>query len=356
VFKPALILFVFCGVMPIMSHASDNLYPESNHFKDGKFHNEEVNYEAFSWGKMAAITKAYINDKSDEASPKQAIPIIKLTTDAVNAMPNNSVVRLSHSTLLFKLEGQFFLTDPVFSERASPVSFIGSKRFHPSPISISDLPPIKAVIMSHDHYDHLDQEAIKALKEKVEHFYTPLGVGKRLIDFGIAKERVSELDWWESVSVGHVSFTATPAQHFSGRGLFDGNDTLWASWVIKTPAVNLFFSGDSGYFTGFKRIGEALGPFDMSFIETGAYNALWSEIHMFPHESVQAHIDLNAKFMFPIHNGTFDLALHSWQEPLNLVAKHAKEKNVAIRFPKMGEVLSIQNPHNTPHWWLEPAK
>ena len=335
----------------MMSNANDIVYPESNHYKDGKFHNEEVEYVAFSWSKLYDITKAYINDKSDESSPKQAIPIVALSTEAVNAMLDNSVVRLTHSTLLFKLEGEYFLTDPVFSDRASPVSFAGSKRFHPSPISITALPPIKAVVMSHDHYDHLDREAIKQLKDKVEHFYTPLGVGKRLIGFGIPKDKVSEFDWWESVFVGDIKLTATPAQHFSGRGLWDGNETLWASWVIKTPAVNLFFSGDSGYFTGFKRIGEAFGPFDMTFIETGAYNALWYEIHMLPNESLQAHIDLNAKVMFPIHNGSFDLALHAWHEPLNLIAKYAEEKNVDIRFPKMGEVMSLQTPHATPHWW-----
>ncbi len=349
--KISLIVLALFGLLVLLSYSGGNDYPDSDHNRNGRFHNEEVDYHVFDFRKLYAITKAYFNGKSEEASPLTHIPVVQLTAEDVKAMPDYSVVRLTHSTLLFKLGGEYFLTDPMFSERVSAVSFIGTKRFHPSPITIAELPPIKAVLMSHDHYDHLDTASIEEIKDKVGHFYAPLGVGKRLIAMGVDKGKVSELDWWQSLSVGEVELTATPAQHFSGRGLFDGNETLWTSWVIKTPAVKLFFGGDSGYFGGFKRIGEKFGPFDMTFVEAGAYHELWREIHMFPQESVQAHLDLKGKVMVPIHNGSFDLALHSWKEPFEQTAKFAVRQQVAIRFPRMGEVLSLQNPKPTPHWW-----
>jgi L-ascorbate metabolism protein UlaG (beta-lactamase superfamily) len=162
---------------------------------------------------------------------------------------------------------------------------------------------------------------------------------------------VIEHDWGDSVKVGAITLITTPAQHFSGRSLFDEYSTLWASWVIKTPTISLFFSGDSGYFSGFKRIGKEYGPFDMSFMELGAYNVHWKEMHMMPKESVQVHIDIGARVMFPIHNGTFDLALHSWHDPFDQAEQIARERNISIRFPKMGEALSILQPSETDRWW-----
>jgi len=297
------------------------------------------------------VARVYFNEKSDESVPALPIPVLPLTSDEIRAMPDNSAVRLAHSALLLKLGGDYFLTDPMFGDRVSSVSFLGTERFHPLPISIEALPPIRAVILSHDHYDHLDDESIAALAGMVEHFYVPLGVGRRLAGFGVGADKISELDWWQSAKVGEVTLTATPAQHFSGRGLFDSNETLWASWVIRTPAVKLFFSGDTGYFGGFKSIGDRFGPFDMTFIEAGAYHRLWREVHMFPQDSVQAHLDLKGKVMVPIHNSSFDLALHAWHEPLNLTARFAEEVGVDIRYPRFGEVMRMIDPAPTPHWW-----
>jgi L-ascorbate metabolism protein UlaG (beta-lactamase superfamily) len=254
--------------------------------------------------------------------------------------------------LLLKIHNEFWLTDPVFSERASPVQWAGPARFHQSPISIADLPAIKGVILSHDHYDHLDRAAIMALAAKTEHFLTPLGVGDTLIKWGVGAAKVQQLDWWESTTIRGVRFVATPAQHFSGRGLNDGNATLWSSWVIDYKDLRVFFSGDSGYFDGFKAIGDKYGPFGVTMIETGAYDKHWPDVHMQPEQTLQAHLDLRGKCLMPVHNGTFDLGLHVWHEPFDRIAALAKESGVHLATPEMGQALALKQPQADEHWWL----
>ena len=277
------------------------------------FQNTEVAY-ANSLGKLADITRAYFSAERASPAPTAAMPLRKLDAHTLPRGEDDAIVRLGHSSMLIQLDGQTLLIDPVFSERASPVQWAGPKRFHPVPVEMDALPRIAAVIISHDHYDHLDKATIQALTPKVDRFVVPLKVGAHLRDWGVPAAAITELDWWQDTTVGPIRLTATPAQHFSGRGLFDKDHTLWASWVIAGTRSKLFFSGDSGYFGGFKTIGDRFGPFDVTMIETGAYNPLWSEIHMLPEQSVQAHRDLRGKAMLPIHNSTFDLALHDWHE------------------------------------------
>jgi len=291
-------------------------------------------------------------DKPARTVPEGDIPVRPITREQLLAAPDASLFRLGHSTLLMKLRGEFWLTDPVFAERASPFQWLGPKRFHQPPISIEELPPIKGVILSHDHYDHLDQDAILRLAAKTEHFLTPLGVGDRLIAWGIDAAKVQQRDWWQSVSVGGVECVLTPAQHFSGRGLRDGNQTLWGSWVILADDLRVFFSGDSGYFDGFKTIGDTYGPFDVTLVETGAYNQQWPYVHMQPEETLQAHLDLRGKWLLPIHNGTFDLAMHTWHEPFDRIAALAAQQGVRLATPCMGEPLNLRQPHAGTHWWL----
>ncbi|MBN2824970.1 MAG: MBL fold metallo-hydrolase [Campylobacterales bacterium] len=323
----------------------------SKQFSKGEFSNSEVNME-MSLGRMVKMMKAFYSDKTQAKVPQKGeIPVVKLSRDDIIKMKNDSVVRMGHSTLLFKLDNRLVLTDPVFGERVSPVSFYGPKRFHSNPIEIEALPFIDIVIISHNHYDHLDAYSIKKLKDKVGHIYTTLGVSKKLIEFGVEPSKISELDWWQSKRDKSIAITATPAQHFSGRGLFDRNKSLWASWVIATPTTKLFFGADSGYFSGFKEIGKKFGAFDMTFLEAGAYSRLWKEVHMMPKESIQAHIDLKGKRLFAIHNGTFELAMHPWREPFERIEAEAKKQNVLITHPKMGEVIDIFNPHPTKRWW-----
>jgi len=284
--------------------------------------------------------------------PSGEIPVQPLSRQQLLAAPDNSVFRLGHSTVLLKLHGVFWLTDPVFAERASPVQWAGPKRFHQPPISLEELPPLKAVILSHNHYDHLDHMTIKALMAKTEHFLTPLGVGDTLIEWGVPAEKVRQLDWWQSTEVHGMHFVATPAQHFSGRSLRDGNRTMWASWVMHDERQRIFFSGDTGYFDGFKTIGEQYGPFDLTLMETCAYNVDWPNVHMQPEETLQAHIDLRGKWLLPIHNGTFDLAMHAWHEPFDRILALAWEKNVSITTPQMGQPFYMDYPSRGHAWWL----
>lgn len=291
--------------------------------------------------------------KPGNTRPVGKVPVQPVTREQLLEAPNHSVFRLGHSTLLLKLQGKFWLTDPVFAERASPVQWTGPKRFHPPPISLKELPPIEAVILSHNHYDHLDYQTVLELADKTEHFLVPLGVGDLLVKWGVPAGKVRQLAWWEETSVAGMRFVATPAQHFSGRTLRDGNQTLWVSWVLISDEARIFFSGDSGYFEGFRQIGERYGPFDLTLMETGAYNVDWPHVHMQPEESLQAHIDLRGQWLLPIHNGTFDLAFHAWHEPFDRILALARERNVAITTPQMGEAFNLFQPHRGSAWWLD---
>lgn len=305
---------------------------------------------------QARIMWEFFFNKPADTRPPGKIPVQTLTGAQMMDAPNNTVYRLGHSTVLMKLHDAFWITDPMFSDRASPIKFAGPERFHSPPISIDELPPIKAVIISHDHYDHLDYDSIMKLAEKTEYFLTPLGVGDILVDWGVPTAKVRQLDWWQGIDIDGIRFVATPAQHFSGRGLFDKNKTQWASWVILAPEQRLFFSGDSGYFDGFRQIGEKFGPFDLNLLETGAYNANWPNVHMHPEESIQAHLDLKGKRLLPIHNGTFDLSMHSWREPFDRIAALGNAQGIPVITPLMGEPASMHDTTGGRRWWEDPDR
>ncbi|WKE66256.1 MBL fold metallo-hydrolase [Gallaecimonas kandeliae] len=307
-------------------------------------------------GKTLKIFWDFFFNKPRHTQPARGFEVEKLSQAQLLAAPDHSLWRLGHSTVLLKLHGLFWLTDPVFSERASPVQWLGPKRFHQVPIGINELPPIEAVILSHDHYDHLDKAAVLALEAKTKHFLTPTGVGDLLVAWGLPAGKIRQLDWWQQTQVGDVSLVATPSQHFSGRGLGDGNSRLWCSWVIDSGRQRLFFSGDSGYFDGFKAIGEQYGPFDLTLMETGAYDANWPGVHMQPRESLQAHLDLQGHWLLPIHNGTFDLAMHAWYDPFEQIQALGLAKGVPVSTPAMSERLELASPHRGSAWWRELAE
>jgi len=342
--------FLLLGVLLLMIPMA-NPGGESAHQRDGRFHNQASLPQDGVLKKLRIGLKYLFLRKPPETRPVAAISVQPMTRQQVLDAPDHSLWRLGHSTVLLKLRGRFFITDPVFAERASPVQWAGPLRFHAPPLALDDLPPLAAVILSHDHFDHLDEQAIRVLASRAERFLAPLGVGDLLIEWGVPAAKVTQLDWWQESEVGGVRFVATPAQHFSGRGLFDSNRTLWASWVVIDEQLRIFFSGDTGYFDGFAQIGERYGPFDLTLIETGAYNLAWPNVHMQPEQSLQAHLDLQGRWMLPIHNGTFDLSMHGWQEPFERIVALAAAAHVRLSTPQMGERVSLDSPHEGQNWW-----
>jgi len=322
----------------------------SPQWSDGKFRNPVAQPEQGFW-KTAGIFWDAMFRKPAGTAPDKPLAVQSLSREQLLAAPDRTLFRLGHSTVLLKLRGRFWLTDPVFSERASPVQWAGPKRFHAPPIALDDLPEIEAVILSHDHYDHLDHATVLALAPKVRHFVTPLGVGQRLVDWGVPEDKVSQFDWWQGTTIAGLQLTATPAQHFSGRSLSDRDSTLWASWVLVDDDLRVFFSGDTGYFDGFKAIGERFGPFDLTLMETGAYDKRWPYVHMLPEQTMQAHLDLRGRHLLPIHNGTFDLAMHRWQDPFERISALAQEHRVDLLTPVIGAPVAIRQPGPTPAWW-----
>ncbi len=262
---------------------------------------------------------------------------------------------LGHSSVLIAMENQRILVDPVLEERASPFSWIGPKRFHPPPVTAGELPGIDVVLITHDHYDHLEKSTLVTIQEKVERFIVPLGIGELLEDWGINPSKISELDWWETYSSGSLTFYATPAVHYASRGLFDANQRLWCSWSIAGKDKRVFISGDSGYFDGFKNIGERLGPFDVVFLKIGASNdkGTWRTLHMTPEEAGQQHLDLKGQLLVPLHWATFDLALHPWYEPIERLVAFSEQTSLTLITPELGKKINLHAKPDTDHWWLK---
>jgi L-ascorbate metabolism protein UlaG (beta-lactamase superfamily) len=284
-----------------------------------------------------------------------AKPIGPYTTNhqVYETQPSNGlrITWIGHSSILIEIDGYRLLTDPVWGQRASFLSFAGPKRFFDAPLPLNNLPALDAIILSHDHYDHLDYPTIIQLTHLNTPIFCSLGVGAIIEKWGINKSRITEMDWTDTAHIGTgLTITATPARHFTGRGIINRNQTLWSSFVIKGTKHNIFFGADSGIFPGFKDIGDAYGPFDLTMLEIGAYGTGWPHIHMGPDNASDAHLALRGKIMMPIHWGTFNLALHPWREPVELVQKLAKNKNITLFLPKPGLPTDVTGSHNS-GWW-----
>ncbi|MEJ8801979.1 MBL fold metallo-hydrolase [Pontibacter sp. H249] len=328
---------------------------QSPNFRNREFQNPvETNMDLGFKEGIKAITSRLFGVE-DDLTPAYTIAALKLDSSKLAAAQDTATVItwLGHSAFLVEIDGKRLLLDPMLGERASPFGFMGPKRFSELPITLEALPKIDAVLISHDHYDHLDHTSIKQLEEKTTHFFVPLGVGAHLERWGVPASKITELDWWQEATFNGLTFASTPSRHFSGRSLSDRMQTLWTSWVIRGSRDRIFFSGDSGYFDGFKEIGEKYGPFDITLMENGQYNELWSNIHMMPEQAVQAHIDLKGKLLMPIHWGTFALALHSWNEPIERITAKAKELQVPITTPRIGEPVILHRKAPQQEWWLE---
>ena len=322
---------------------------QSSNYKKGAFQNlsptpmkpDDVSY----WNMMKEFFK-----KHPDRLPSQAIPFIK--TDLVKMDPDDTtIIWFGHSSYLIRTENKNFLIDPVFSGNAAPLSFMikafpGSNSYTPE-----DMPSIDYLILTHDHYDHLDFKTIRKLKNKVDKIYCSLGISSHLRYWGIDPGKITEMDWWESAQLeGNISLMAAPARHFSGRGIKRGQ-TLWSSFILKTSNHNLYLGGDSGYDSHFKEIGDNHGPFDLAILEAGQYNTMWPLIHMMPEETVQAAIDLKAKALLPVHWGKFNLAMHSWNDPITRVVAKAKEFSLPVLTPKIGEPVTLGGGFQSASWW-----
>jgi len=321
--------------------------------KGKKFLNPIPTNEA-GFDKMIPILKEYINNKA-ENTPKKTIGPFKTDTSVYKSPPASGlrITWIGHSSLLIEIDGKRILTDPVWGERASFLSWLGPKRFFEPPLALSELPPLDLVIISHDHYDHLDKQTMKFFAGRDIPFICSLGVGAHLEKWGILPNYITEVDWGDSVMTGtDCVVTATPSRHFSGRGVSGRNETLWSSFVIRGPVHNIFFGADSGWFDGFKEIGDTYGPFDLTMLEIGAYGTYWPDIHMGPDHASNAHLALKGKLMMPIHWGTFNLAPHAWYEPIERLLTYAKEKNIKLFAPQPGEPTEPSGEFVS-GWWEE---
>ena len=280
--------------------------------------------------------------------PRTRLPSTKL---APGSGAGSYLTWFGHSTFFYEVSGLKILFDPMLGKHASPLPFTVTRYPYTLPATADELPTLDVVIISHDHYDHLDYGTIKRIHEKTKRFIVPLGVGSHLVYWGVPQEKITELNWWEQTTVGDVTFIATPSQHFSGRSFRDRKKTLWASWVLATDTSKLFFGGDSGYFDGFKEIGEKHGPFDITLLDSAQYNPLWNSVHMFPEQSVQAHKDLQGKVHMPIHWSAFTLSTHEWTAPVERALIESAKTGVAMVTPMIGERFNIQTDRPQHAWW-----
>lgn len=333
-----------------LSYGSSTAYNQSK----GTFENrrpgrmERMGAESSTWDML----QEWFSER-DNASPAAMMPEQRPDINAfMKPDRHTKLIWLGHSSFLLNIDGVIILVDPVFAGYAAPLSFM-VKRFQPAVLSLEALPKIDLILLSHDHYDHLDQQTIEFFADKQTQFLAPLGVGVHLHRWGIDQHRIIEKDWWQSHDVGSITFTAAPAQHFSGRDGINNNETLWASWIITSAQSRLYFSGDSGYDTHFKEIGERFGPFDLSIMENGQYDEAWPVVHLFPEETIQAHKELNAKRLMPVHWGMFELAFHAWNEPVERLSRLADSEGVELVTPMLGQTITVGDSIETMRWWQD---
>ncbi|MBE0392889.1 putative L-ascorbate-6-phosphate lactonase UlaG [Flavobacterium sp. PL0002] len=329
------------------------VYQKSAQYKNGKFNNTKAVPKELSFSEKLDVAYYFFTTKVENGRPKEDLKVQKIDSiDVADYKGKARLVWFGHSAFLLQIDGKTILLDPMFGKVAAPHPMLGADRFNAElPIAIEKLPHIDAVIFSHDHYDHLDYETVMKIKDKTKHFYTPLGVGEHLKAWGIPASNISELDWWQDIQFDSLTLSCTPAQHFSGRKLNNGQSTLWCSWVIQSKEEKLFFSGDSGYASHFKEIGDKYGPFDLALMECGQYNDKWSDIHMMPEETAQAGVDVQAKKIMPIHWAGFKLAMHDWKDPINRVQAKAKQLNLEVITPKIGQEILVQGNSTYSNWW-----
>ncbi len=355
----AVVLMIVAGIYFFMNSAQFGATPHgeslqkirsSPHYRNGRFQNLSITPQLTEGAGFFSILKKFFFDKSEQRIPPAPLPSIK--TDLLNLNKDqNILVWFGHSSYFMQIDGRTFLVDPVFSGNASPLSFT-TKSFKGSDIySVKDFPEIDYLIISHDHWDHLDYKTVLQLNPKVKRVITGLGTGAHLISWGYDKKRIEEKDWNEQIiPEDKFAINTVPARHFSGRGL-KRNGSIWLSFVLTTPSKKIFIGGDSGYDIHFAEIGNKFGPFDLAVLEDGQYSKYWKYIHMNPEETVQAALDLKADKLLPVHWGKFSLSVHSWDEPIIRIKKEAERRNVKLLHPMIGEKVDLDTDHTFSSWW-----
>jgi L-ascorbate metabolism protein UlaG (beta-lactamase superfamily) len=322
-------------------------------YRNGRFVNLEPETPTTPAALVSYLVRQFSGDEVRE--PPTPLPVLAVDKGSLAAPPPPSGLRafwIGHASTYVELDGLRFLLDPVFAERVSPLP-VGPRRFHPPPIALADLPAIDAVLISHDHYDHLDMDTVRHLARRGSRFFVPLGIGAHLERWGVPAAQIEEFAWWQERLLGSIRIVCTPTRHYSGRGLRDHSATLWSSWSVIGPQHRFFYSGDTGYAKVFQDIGSRLGPFDIAFIKIGAYGpgASWVDIHMPPEQAVQVSRDVRARRMFPVHWSTFNLAYHDWDEPIRRAVAEANRAGVGLVTPRLGEWVDADREFQSTRWW-----
>ncbi|GAA0697987.1 MBL fold metallo-hydrolase [Kitasatospora atroaurantiaca] len=330
----------------------------SPQYRDGVFHNapSALAQEPQNPPQVDRSTVRKMLFEREGRTPVRPVPVVRPEGGPQRpAAEGIEIVWYGHASALVEIEGSRVLIDPIWSDRCSPVAHVGPKRLHPAPVELEELPQVDVVLISHDHYDHLDMATVKRLvTTQSAPFAVPLGIGGHLSRWGVPEHRIIELDWDETCTLGELTLTLTSAHHFSGRST-TRNTTLWGSWVIAGPNRKIYYTGDSGYFEGYAAIGEKHGPFDAALVQIGAYNEAWADIHMTPEDAVRAHLDLRAELLVPVHWCTFNLALHPWAEPIERLLAEAKAQAVPLAVPRPGQRVDVDNPPELDGWWEDVA-
>jgi len=300
------------------------------------------------WGALAGMFHA-----SAYGAPAPPLALEAIDPERFAKVPRTGlrVTWLGHACVLLEIDGRRVLTDPVWSQRASPLTWLGPKRWYPPQIALDDLPPLDAVLISHDHYDHLDYATIRALRERDVTFVVPLGVGAHLAYWGVPEARITELDWWETTTVHGLEIASTPARHASGRMVLDDDTKLWSSYALIGPNHRAYFSGDTGLFPALSEIGQRYGPFDLTMIEVGQYHRSWPDWHIGPEQAVLAHEMLHGRTLLPMHWGLFTLAYHGWTEPIERLLAAAQPRTATVLLPRPGQSVEPDGHRDDARWW-----
>jgi L-ascorbate metabolism protein UlaG (beta-lactamase superfamily) len=327
-------------------------YEQSPNWKNGVFENLVPADAHIGFAKLPSVIYKQLTNRRAR-QPQKPLTIQPFDPKALFANPDQAqMIWYGHSVLLLRMGGMTILIDPMLGSNTTPMTPMPTKRFSENTLQlIDDFPEIDLVLLTHDHYDHLDYASIMKLHPKVKQWGVALGVKRHLEYWGVAGATVTEFDWWQEMTIGNLHFTFTPTRHFAGRGFSDRNKSLWGGWVLQSPQEKIWFSGDGGYGKHFKEVGERLGPFDFALLECGQYNNDWAEIHLFPQECIQAALDTGTKNIMPVHWAGFALSYqHTWQAPAEDFVKAAEAAQLNYTLPRLGEIFNTQD-RITERWW-----